>query len=295
MESDRTNGRIVVGVDGSAGSVTALRWAAREAHLHDWSLHLVHAGSVPYTEYPDLGHVDLAPFDAEARRILDAAAASLADQPAAPAMSTSLVHEDAATALLTAADDADLLVVGSRGHGGFASLLLGSVSQRCVDHAPCPTAVIPATWEPSGTRRVVVGVDGSQPSYDALHWAVAESALLGARLDVVHGYHFRPTVTPFGLAVPVHEDEIEKASLSLLEHMVDGVRNDRSQPGDIATIASRSSATRALLETAEGAELVVVGSRGRGTFRGLLLGSVSRQCVHHAPCPIVVVRSRRGT
>lgn len=296
VERERIDGRIVVGVDGSEASRRALHWAARTAFRHGWSLHLLHAGKVPYMEYPDLGHLDPAPFEAEAHGVLDAATAALADlEPTAPVSSAVVVHDDAATALLAAGEDAELLVVGSRGRGGFASLLLGSVSQRCVDHAPCPTAVVPATWSPNGVGRVVVGVDGSQPSYDALRWAAAEATLLGARLDVVHGYHFRPVVTPFGAAVPVYREDVEKASQALLEQMVgDTVRRRDDQPPHIELIASPSSAAHALLETADGADLLVVGSRGHGTFRGLLLGSVSRQCVHHTPCPIVVVRPRRA-
>jgi nucleotide-binding universal stress UspA family protein len=297
METDRTSGRIVVGVDGSEGSAKALRWAAREARLHDWSIHLIHSGSVPYVEYPDLGYIDPGPFDAAARAVLDDAIATLAEfEPAASISKASVMHDDAATALLTVADGAELLVVGSRGHGGFARLLLGSVSQRCVDHAPCPTAVIPAGWSPDGDGRVVVGVDGSQPSYEALHWAVAESTFRGARLDVVHGYDYHPIVTPFGVGVPVNRDDLEKASRVLLEQMVAGVvhcGSDRTEVVEL--IASPSSAARALLESADGADLLVVGSRGRGTFRGLLLGSVSRQCVHHSTCPIVVVRPRQAS
>jgi Universal stress protein family len=111
--------------------------------------------------YPDGGHIDRAPFEREARTIVDDAVASLSGFTAVPAdVSAVLAEDDAATALLHVAEDAALLVVGSRGRGGFTGLL-GSVSQRCVDHAPCPVAVITPTWDGTTHRRVVVGVDGS--------------------------------------------------------------------------------------------------------------------------------------
>ncbi len=170
--------------------------------------------------------------------------------------------------------------------------MLGSVSQRCLDHAACPIAVIPAGWASSNAARVVVGVDGSQPSYDALHWAVREATLRDAHLDVVNGYDYHPVIAPFGPVVALPRDEVEKASRALMERMVPGAVGHGDGPHAVELIASPASAARALLETANGADLLVVGSRGHGTFRGLLLGSVSRQCAHHAPCPIVVVRPR---
>ena len=295
MERNHNDGRIVVGVDGSNSALRALRWAAEEAVHHCSSLDLVHAWKVPYSIHDDVKHFDVAPFKAKAQTILDNAMATLAGLvPAAPACRSSLVHEDdAAVALLDAAEDAALLVVGSQGRGGLAGLLLGSVSRRCLEHAPCPVTVVPPDWEPNGDGRVVVGIDGSQPSYGALHWAVNEAVRRNARLDVVNAYRYRLPVAPFGVVVDVDRDELDKASRALLEAMVDGAlrRGEARQP-DVQLIASPSSAARALLDTADGADLLVVGSRGRGPFRGMSVGSVGQQCVRHASCPVVVVRQR---
>jgi nucleotide-binding universal stress UspA family protein len=295
MERNHNDGRIVVGVDGSKPSQRALQWAAEEAVRHGSSLDMVHAWKVPYSIHDDVEHFDVAPFKADAQTVLDDAMATLAGLvPGAPACRSLLVHEDdAAVALLGAAEDSGLLVVGSRGRGGVTGLVLGSVSRRCLEYAPCPVAVVPPGWEPDGDGRVVVGIDGSQRSYEALHWAVNEAVRRNTRLDVVNAYHYHLPVAPYGVLVEVDRDVLDKASRALLEEMVDGALHcgEARQP-DVQLIASPSSAARALLDTADGADLLVVGSRGRGTLRGMLLGSVSQQCIHHASCPVVVMRPR---
>jgi nucleotide-binding universal stress UspA family protein len=293
MERNDNDGRIVVGVDGSKPSQRALQWAAGEAVRHGSSLDVVHAWKAPYSFHDEVNHFDVAPYKAEAQAVLDDAMATLAGLGrVVPACRSLAVHEDdAALALLGAAEDAELLVVGSRKRGGFSGLMLGSVSRRCLEYARCPVAVVPHGWEPDGDGRVVVGIDGSQPSYEALHWAVNEAVSRNARLAVVNAYHSHlPAAPPFGLVVAVDHDALKKTSRALLEDMVGGaLRRGEARTPDVEMIASSSSAARALLETADGADLLVVGSRGRGTFRGMLLGSVSQACVHHASCPVVVV------
>ena len=139
-------GRIVVGVDGSDGSLAALRWAGDEAQQRGASLHVVHAWLAPYVG--DIsGMAAIASgqdaFEVAARQVLDqsveAAGPALTDLP----VDRALVHGDAASTLLSAAADAELLVVGARGHGGFIGLLLGSVSSQCTHHAPCPVVIVP--------------------------------------------------------------------------------------------------------------------------------------------------------
>ena len=202
-----------------------------------------------------------------------------------------LVEDHAGKALLRAAETAELLVVGSRGRGGFSGLLLGSVGHYCIHHAPCPVAVIPHAWTGSDRHgRVVVGVDGSDQSLVALRWAITAAALRHAKLDVVNAYDYMAVVMPLGMGPGIDRDTLEKESQKLLEQMVEPATPCRLPTSrDVALIPESASATRALVDTAIGADLLVVGSRGRGGVRALL-GSVSQQCVHHAPCPIVVVR-----
>jgi nucleotide-binding universal stress UspA family protein len=149
--------KVVVGVDGSAGGAQALEWAAAEAGLRQAPLHVVHAWMVPLIDAvpeawaigtPAIGPTDEEVFEhlaAAARKVLDEAL----DQARALKPDLEVVGElaeaRAAPALIAAAGDAELLVVGSRGRGGFKGLLLGSVSAQCVHHAPCPVVIVPGS------------------------------------------------------------------------------------------------------------------------------------------------------
>jgi len=136
--------------------------------------------------------------------------------------------------------------------------------------------------------RIVVGVDGSDGSCQALAWAVEEARLRDARLDVVHAWH-EPYVGGYPYTLVSYDPRDWEASARQLLHELlaevdtGGVTVERIVVHDLAA--------RALIEAAKGADLVVVGTRGRGGFSGLLLGSVSSHVVHHAPCPTVVVRN----
>ncbi len=285
---------VVVGVDGSPASQHALLWAAAEAGRRGMALDVVHAWMTPYPlNAPDY-FTDPAPFRARGAEVLEHALASLTvPVPAPTEVRPVLVQEYPSKALLHAAERAALLVVGSRGRGGFSGLLLGSVSHNCVQRAPCPVAVIPPGWSGGEQHgRVVVGVDGSEASYGALHWAIATAAARTAELQVVNAYDYLQVVMPMGLAPGIDRELLEKASRSLLEEMVGpAVGAATARPRSVELIPVRTGAARALLDAAIGADLLVVGSRGRGGVRGLLLGSVSQQCLHHAPCPVVVVRT----
>ena len=286
---------IVVGIDGSVPSKLALRWAAQEAVRRGRDLDVVHAWTMPFSMYPS-GFEDPQQVKAAAATLLDDTIASLGDVGVPAEVRPVLVDAEPASALLQAAVGSDLLVVGSRGHGGFLGLLLGSVSQRVVAHAPCPVAVVPPTWKSDWNRRMVVGVDGSEASYRALLWAVAEAGRRRVTLDVVNAFDYHVQVMPFGPVPTINRDDLEKSSQVLLEDVVGRALAEagaRTMPVEL--IPSPAGAARAVLDVADGADLLVVGSRGRGTFKGLLLGSVSQQCVHHAPCPVVVVPAPEGS
>jgi nucleotide-binding universal stress UspA family protein len=296
-EERAAGGRIVVGVDGSEAANVALRWAAAEAGRRGAALDVVHAWMTPYPLAAYDMSLDPAELDAAARTMLDTVVDDvLTTMDSPPSDVRRLVLQDeGAAALSVVAEGAGLLVVGSRGRGGFSDLLVGSVSLKAAQTAPCPVVVVPAHWDGSVQGRIVVGVDGSAPSYGALHWAVEEAALRGARLDVVHAYDYPQMVTPFGPMMAIDWETIDKASQDLLDEMIAGALDSASpRPPAVEPISINGSASHSLLETAEGADLLVVGSRGRGTLRGLLLGSVSQQCVHHARCPVVVVRPVDG-
>lgn len=137
-------------------------------------------------------------------------------------------------------------------------------------------------------QRIVVGVDGSPASRKALAWAVDEAATRDAAVEVVHAWQ-TPFVGGYPYVVASFEpEEFEEGARALVDEMVDDLDTSRL-PHPLAKVVVCDTAARALLDMAKGADLLVVGSRGRGGFTGLLLGSVSQQVVTHAPCPVVVV------
>ena len=174
-------------------------------------LTLVNAWSVPAAAYASAVGVEPTVFEDEGHAALERAIADVPDLANDRALAQVAVQADPGAALVKAAADADLLVVGSRGHGGFLGLLLGSVSHWCANHATCPVAVVPATWDGDHARRVVVGVDGSAPSYEALRWAIDEAAHRGVELDVVHGYGYQQLVSPYGAVPGLQPDEARAA------------------------------------------------------------------------------------
>jgi nucleotide-binding universal stress UspA family protein len=286
-------GRIVVGVDGSEHSRDALRWAHREARLRGFELAAVlawglfdqlHAGGDSSFD-PDYG-----PSDAAAA--LAAVVEDTVGSQAASGVEQLVVCDLPARALLDLAGRAELLVLGPHGRGALRELVLGSVSQACLHHAPCPVAIVrtPETVAP-GPRdrgRIVAGVDGSEPSARALRWAIDDARTRGATVQAVHAWDVPYSLSFAGAAVDW--PAFEHAARQLLDQEVDTALGDTTDVRVDSVLVSGSAAD-VLLGMAKGADLVVVGSRGVGGFRGLLLGSVSQQVAHHAACPVVVVPS----
>lgn len=285
---------LVVGVDGSEGSLAALRWATDEARRRRWPINVVSAWAA-YHGVAVGALTDHARLQQETEQQLDALLGRELGDTSDLVVRREVQEGPAARVLIDSAREAALLVVGSRGHGGFSRLVLGSVSQQCAQHAPCPVVVVreggrvddAGGGEPVPPR-IVVGVDGSQSSRAALRWAVEEARLRQATLDVVHAWRVPyQSGYPVGMVVlPV--ERVEEDARRLLDRAV-GEVDARGIPA-VERILVCDSAARALLDSAKGAGLIVVGSRGRGGFAGLLLGSVSQTVLHHAACPVMVVR-----
>jgi nucleotide-binding universal stress UspA family protein len=196
------------------------------------------------------------------------------------------VNDLPARGLVEASAGADLLVVGARGLGSLRGLLLGSVSQYCLQRATVPVAIVRVPAERSGGRpRVVVGVDGSATAQRALEWGAEEARLRDATLHVVHAWN------PPILAVPTMALDygiFDDAAHAVVADALDGVdTSGLAEP--VLRVIKVGTGGQVLVEQAEGADVVVVGSRGRGGFKGLLLGSVSQQVATHAACPVVVL------
>ena len=137
------------------------------------------------------------------------------------------------------------------------------------------------------TRRIVVGVDGSDESADALRWALAEARLAQSAVVAVAAWHWPATA----VGLPLTELDLAAGARDAAQQTVDTVRQDDDAPVELHV--AEGMAAPVLLAAARDADLLVVGSRGHGAFSGLLLGSVSQHCVSHATCPVVVVRPAR--
>lgn len=281
--------RIVVGTDESEGAGGALSWAADEAERHGAELVAVLAWGYldQHRATPDTD------FDPEydetaAAAALDTIVERVLGPERAATVTRRAVNDLAPQALVDAAGDADLLVVGARGLGVVRGALVGSVSQHCLHHAPCAVAVVRAIAAPSSPPRVVVGVDGSATGRQALAWALDEGRTRQAAVEVVNAWH-PPYVGayPFGSAA-LDLDLFEQGARDLVAEALEGQDLSGLPAAPTVTVVS-DTAARAVIEVADGADLVVIGSRGRGGFAGLLLGSVSQQVAHHARCPVVVI------
>jgi nucleotide-binding universal stress UspA family protein len=283
---------IIVGVDGSAESDAALRWAAHEAQRHGANLIVLYAYEsgqhAMRTPLEDTYHRDLHGI---AQAIVDSAVTEVRSLAPAVRVWGETTSGAAAAALIRADKPGAMVVVGSRGRGGFAGLLLGSVSQHVATHAAGPVVVVR-----DGTIRsdgpVVVGVDEGDESDLALAMAFEEAALRTARIVVLHAYLL--DVRTWGLDLPP-EAEDEEFRRSVESKRLAGIiapwrEKFPTVPVEIVVVEGQAAAR--LVEASATAQLVVVGSRGRGGFAGLLLGSVGLHLLHHAGCPVLIVRGR---
>ena len=281
--------QVVVGVDESDGAAEALKWAIREADARGGVLTAVLAWS-----WLDQHHIYRSePFDPafdedDALGTLEQIVARTLGDDVPSGIRLRAVNALAGRGLVEAAAEADLLVVGARGLGGFKGLLVGSVSQYCLHHAPCPVAVVKPADGPAGDReRIVVGVDGSTTSQRALGWALDAARAHRARVTVVHAWH--PSyVSPADAYLISSVDVLERTARTRLAEAVDQA-DDRGLAGRIERTLVMGTAAGAVLETAEEADLIVIGSRQQGAAGSLFLGSVSLQVIHHALCTVVVV------
>lgn len=290
---------IVVGVDGSAGASRAIRWAATEAAATSSRLRLVNAWDVPDVFSPGMPgpYIQADEIAQGAHRILERAEhearRDLAGRPVP--IDTLAVRARPADGLLGACDHADLLVVGTRGRGGFASLLLGSVAHTCAHRTPIPLVVVGHEVPGPGSGPIVVGADGSDGGRAAVGWAVAEASRLGCSLRVVHAWDLpgRAIDGPPPFLVP----DIDPATVRGLRdrYREEAARAAAELGATVPTevVISCPGPAESLVAASSTASLVVVGSRGRGGLAGLLLGSVGQQVLHHSACPVVVVPHAR--
>ncbi|MDV6014262.1 universal stress protein [Haloechinothrix sp. LS1_15] len=301
MDTAGTQPPVVAGVDGSDSALEAVRWAAREAQRRAAPLRLVHAYSVPALPPCETAAV-VAAFNQQGSAWLDAARA-VAEE-AAPGSSPSCVTlaGSGAERLVAESQDAELVVVGSRGLGGFAEQLVGSVAVALATYGACPVVVVRSATEhvPVPTRGpVVVGVDGSAAGDGPLAFAFDTAARLGAQLVAVHTWS---DLTQYGawnsLGGATSYEERYESKRAELTGWLAGWREKYPDVG-VTEIVLRDRPVRGLLDTAAhaggvGAQLLVIGSRGPAPATGMTLGSTSWSLLHYAECPLAVVRVGLG-
>ncbi|MCJ0891974.1 universal stress protein [Rhodococcus sp. ARC_M12] len=290
----------VVGVDGSAASMDAVRWAVLDAELHGSDLTIVSAVPTVLTGLDALPEQTSAHLRFETNRILDEAmsiARPTGSAVSAIAVDAVLSDRPAAAILLEMSETARMVVIGTRGLGAAQRTSLGSVSVALSTHSHCPVTVVHA-WPTGGytqSEAVVVGVDGTSAATAAVELAFEEADVRGAPLTAVHAW--ADSDLSIGMSVPglewaVHRPEADDVLASALD---DCAQRHPTVPLRHVTVRDRPA--HALLDHAQGAQLLVLGSHGRGGFAGMMLGSTSRSVVARASCPVTVVPSaaRIGT
>jgi nucleotide-binding universal stress UspA family protein len=289
---------VVVGIDGSRSALDATRWAAHEARRRHTGLRLVEAlGWLPVEDEPAGEHVDPSYPDVllrGARERLAAAAATAAAEVPGIAVGTEVMSDYPVPRLVAESAAAQLLVVGARGLAGITGLLIGSVAAGVAAHAACPTVVV-RTAVPGGpvphSGPVVVGIDGSPVSEAALAFAFDAAASRATSLVAVHTW--QDSLIDDAVAPLIDWRAIETEERQLLAERLAGW-GERYPGVPVERFVVRDRPAHALHERSVGAQLLVVGSRGRGALTGLLLGSVSQTVLHHAACPVVIVRPATG-
>ncbi|MEU7897492.1 universal stress protein [Nonomuraea sp. NPDC049152] len=273
-------GPIVVGVDGSPSAAKAVEWAAADAARRKLALRIVHVcerwGIPEETEY------------------CEGALAAAADRArlSAPGVEVTaeLLPGHVVETLLGEAAGAESIVLGSRGLGGFGGLLLGSVGLGVAGHADVPVVILRGPDRPQHGE-IAVGFDGSEHSEAALNYALAQAVARGIRLHVVYAWQM-PVTAPYAAG---YDEVMARVAADASGAAREQVARRRDKLGDIEVKESTlcEHPVAALVDTSKTADLLVVGSRGMGGFASAVLGSVSHGVLHHAHCPVAVVRPRK--
>ncbi|MDP2014485.1 MAG: universal stress protein [Actinomycetota bacterium] len=282
--------RVVVGFDGSETSLLTAKWAAGEAELRGLGLTLVNA-LIPPTSGGTFGPGMAVGLDTledirkAAQTTLDEVAGTLSG----PDIQSIVQIGSPTGVLLEASETAAMIVVGSRGHGGFKELLLGSVSSQLAAHADCPVIVMRHEAD-TANDQIVVGVDGSASSSEAVNFAFATASLHKWKLVAVHAWEvpsFDLVILP-DTPVPMDYESIGDSEVRLAAEVLAGFEAEYPDV-EVEQIVTRGNAVKALLEASPSAAMIVVGTRGHGQVMSSILGSVSHGILHKSKVPVAIV------
>ena len=303
MSEPQTHRGILVGVDRSASSMAAVNWAAGDAAMRNVPLTLMHVVApvvpavAPWPEIP-IPQDYFERQDDEARRILEDARRVVADSTPTgrhtaigpPFVYSVVVHGPIVSTLVNESKIADMMVVGCRGEGAFNRILFGSVSTGLVNHAHCPIAVVHDEAPPPPAQApVLVGIDGSPASELATEIAFGEAFRRGVDLVALHAWSDVSMADVPGLDFPTIEVQAQEALAKWLTGW------QEHYPGvTVRRVVVRDQPARQLVEHSKSAQLVVVGSHGRGGFTGMPLGSVSTAVAQAARTVVIVARDHSG-
>jgi nucleotide-binding universal stress UspA family protein len=292
MDSIAGRRPVVVGYDSSGVGEPAFDWALQEGRQRGLPVRVLVARGMVYAAVPGIGTAAPWPEDLVDELVAEARGHAEAHSPGTTVVTESALGSPASI-LVNASKTAELVVVGRRPHSAAGEAIIGSTSAQVVAHAACPVVVVDRDFDCPSDGPIVVAVDGSPANEAAIAFAFDRAARLGAPLVAVHAWWLD---VPDRIGVSwLSEDklaDIERAHQRVLERAVaDWVA--KYPDVQVRTVLARQLPVQAVLEHAEGAQLVVVGSRGHGGFVGLLLGSVSQGLLHHArPCPLAVVHTQ---
>ncbi|MEV7011394.1 universal stress protein [Streptosporangium sp. NPDC051022] len=279
---------VVVAVDGSSEAARAVEWAADDAFRRRVPLRIVHV--------VERGPYDIARFSTpewpgilvvNGRKVLAEAEQVARRRRPSVEVDTEVVQGDVVRALCEQAGGATEIVLGSRGLGGFTGALLGSVSVRVAGHSRGPVVIVRPGGEQT-RREVAVGVDDDPRCEPALDFAFEQARLRGGVLRAVHAWQL--PVHAFAPEIVYDMDEIRRAQFQVVRDKISAWQEKFPEVTVLEDVQS-AHPVDALVDASAMADLVVVGSHGRGGVASALLGSVSRGVLHHARCPVAVVRS----
>ena len=283
-----TGAPVLVGVDGSAASLVAVDLAVREATLRGRSLRIVYGD--PWANHPAWVDLPSVPSGAlPSDPLADPERAIRAATERAGATSVPMTGEvlagDPATVLIRASADAELLVLGHRGRGGFPELLIGSVAVKVAAHAACPVIVTRGAAPAAGD--VLLGVDGSSATHPAAGFAFQEAALRGTGLQALRAWRGPDLIGPTDMLIYDPDTERTAQAKIIADTLSHWARRYPLVPVHADVVPGRTA--HVLVNASGRAQLLVLGARGHGGLPGRRLGSVSHAVLHHANCPVAIL------